>query len=412
MSKYSVKRPFTVLVCVVLIIVLGAASIYRMKMDLLPDMNLPYVLVITMCPGSSPEEVERNVTAPIEAAMATTSNISTIQSASYNSYSMVILEYEQSANMDSIVIEMQQKLDQVEGSFPTGVASPMIMQLDPTMLPIMVASADIEGMDPIQISDYVATTLVPYLESVEGVASVTTIGSVEERIEITLDEEKIKAINDDVMEQIREGFDEAQEELDEAKEQLEKGEKQLTQGQNQMAEQLSDGANQIVNGKIQAYVGEATIESTLATMYMIKPLLERAVTAAKAMDNNSALLRSNMDLVARYEALINSSLTDAELQQQTGMTREQLKAAVSSMKQIQETLQPNSEELKKAIEDLEYAGFDLKSLGITADMSNQPALSAQLSEGLATVNSTIATLEEAKKPLAEGKITIDDAYKK
>ena len=400
------------MVCVVLVIVLGAASIYRMKMDLLPDMNLPYVLVITMCPGSSPEEVERNVTAPIEAAMATTSNISTIQSMSYNSYSMVILEYEQSSNMDSIVIEMQQKLDQVSGSFPTGVANPMIMQIDPTMLPVMVASADIEGMDPIQISDYVSTTLVPYLESVEGVASVTTIGSVEERIEITLDEAKIKDINEKVMAEIEEGFEDAQEELDEAKEQLEEGEKQFESGQNQMASQLSDGANQIVNGKIQAYVGESTIESTLSTMYMIKPLLEKAVNAANAMEKNGSLLKSNLDLVARYEALIDSSLTDAELQQQTGMTREQLRAAVSSMKQVQESLRPSDEELKEALEALENAGYDLKSLGITADMSNRPALSAQLSQALATVNSTIATLEEARRPVAEGKMTLEDAYKK
>lgn len=412
MSKYSVKRPYTVLVCVVLIIVLGAASIYRMKMDLLPDMNLPYVLVITMCPGSSPEEVERNVTAPIEAAMATTSNISSIQSSSYNSYSMVILEYEQSSNMDSIVIEMQQKLDQVSGSFPTGVANPMIMQLDPTMLPIMVASADIEGMDPIQISDYVSTTLVPYLESVEGVASVSTIGSVEERIEITLDEKKIKDINEDVMNEIKASFEDAQEELDEAKEKIEDGEKALESGQNQMASQLSDGADQIVTGKIQAYVGEATIESTLGTMYMIKPILERAVNAMNTLNKNSEALQSNLSLVARYEALIESSATDEELRRQTGMNREQLKAAVASMKQLQDALTPSDEEVRKAIEELKNAGVDLESLGITADLSNRPTLSAQLSQALANVNSTIATLEEARQPINEGKMTLEDAYKK
>ena len=231
MSKYSVKKPYTVLVCVVLIIVLGVVSVTRMTTDLLPDMNLPYVLVITVYPGGSPEEVERNVTAPVEAQMATTSNIKTIQSMSYNNYSMVILEYEQSSNMDSIVIEMQQKLDQVSGSFPSGVQSPMIMQLDPTMLPVMVASVDVDGMSQIEVSDYVDLTVVPYLESVEGVASVNTIGSVEEKIQITLDEKKIKKINEDVIENIEEGFEEAQGELDDAKEQIEEGEKALKEGQ-------------------------------------------------------------------------------------------------------------------------------------------------------------------------------------
>ena len=210
MSKYSVRKPYTVLVGVILVIVLGAVSITRMTADLLPDMNLPYVVVITAYPGASPEEVERNVTAPVEAQMATTSNISTIQSMSYNNYSLVILEYEQSSNMDSIVIEMQQKLDQVSGSFPNGVASPLIMKLDPSMLPIMVASADVEGMTQVEISDYVDSTIVPYLESVEGVASVSTIGSIEEKVEITLDEDKIKKINNDVIKEIEDGFADAQ----------------------------------------------------------------------------------------------------------------------------------------------------------------------------------------------------------
>ena len=287
MSKYSVRKPYTVIVGVILVIVLGAVSVTRMTADLLPDMNLPYVVVITAYPGASPEEVERNVSAPVEAQMATTSNISTIQSMSYNNYSMVILEFEQSANMDSIVIEMQQKLDQVSGSFPSGVASPLIMKLDPSMLPIMVASADVEGMTQVEISDYVDSTIVPYLESVEGVASVSTIGSIEEKVEITLDEEKIKDINNDVIKEIEDGFADAQSEIDDAKEQIEDGEKALKDGQDKLAKELSKGANEIVNGKIQAYVGEAAIETNLATMNMIKPILERAVNAINEYNSNS-----------------------------------------------------------------------------------------------------------------------------
>lgn len=412
MSKYSVRRPYTVLVCIVLIIVLGAVSLYRMKADLLPDMKLPYVLVITMYPGGSPEEVEKNVTAPIEAQMATTSNISTIQSMSYNAYSMVILEYEQNSNMDSIVIEMQQKLDQLSGTFPTGVASPMIMQLDPTMLPIMVASTDMEGMNQIEITDYVNNYIIPDLESIEGVARVSCTGNVEERIEITLDETKIKKINGKIIKEINASFEDAQTELDEAKEGLEKGEAELKKGQDKMAKELANGTNEVVNGKIQAYVGESTINSTLSTMYMIKPMLERAVNAMNALNKNSEALKNNLDLVARYEKLINSDLTDEELIKQTGLNRDQLRQAVESLKQVQADLTPSEEEVKQTIEELEAAGFDLKSLGITADLNNRPSLSAQLSQALATVNSSIATMEAAKGPIADGKIKLDDAYKK
>ena len=112
-SRYSVKKPFTVLVGVLLVIVLGVVSLGRMTTDLLPDMSFQYALIVTTDMGASPQEVESDVTAPLEAAMATTSNIKNVSSMSYNSYSLVTCKYEQNANMDSVVIEMQQKIDQI-----------------------------------------------------------------------------------------------------------------------------------------------------------------------------------------------------------------------------------------------------------------------------------------------------------
>ena len=166
--KYSVKRPYTVLVAVVLVIVLGVVSLTRMTTDLLPAMNLPYVIVVTTDVGASPEEVEKDVTSPIEAAMATTSNINNVSSMSYDNYSMVILEYEQSTNMDSAMIEIQQQLDQLTGQFPDSAGSPVIMQIDPDMMPVMIASADVDGMDQAEVSNYVDNELLPLFESIEG----------------------------------------------------------------------------------------------------------------------------------------------------------------------------------------------------------------------------------------------------
>ena len=137
-SKFSVKKPYTVLVCVLLVIVLGVVSISKMTIDLLPNMSFPYVIVVTTSVGSSPEEVESNVTAPIEASMATTSNIKNITSSSNNSYSMVMLEYEQSTNMDSTIIEIQQKIEQLKSGWDDKVSSPIIMQINPNMLPQQV----------------------------------------------------------------------------------------------------------------------------------------------------------------------------------------------------------------------------------------------------------------------------------
>lgn len=226
-SRFSVKKPYTVLVGVILVVVLGVVSLMRMTTDLLPDMNLPYALIITTDMGASPEEVESDVTAPIEAAMATTSNIKNISSSSYNNYSTVILEYEQSANMDSVLIEMQQKLDQLEGSWADTVGTPMIMQIDPDMMPVMVAAADVEGMTQSEISSYVENELVPSLESVDGVASVSTTGALEESVRITMNQERIDDLNERILEKINEQFEEAQEELDRASEEIERDRKSV-----------------------------------------------------------------------------------------------------------------------------------------------------------------------------------------
>ena len=100
-SKFSVKKPYTVFVVVIALIVVGIVALTRMTADLLPNMTLPYVIVITTDMGASPETIEKEITSPIESALATTSNLKNIQSVSYNSYSTVILEYEQTSNMDA-----------------------------------------------------------------------------------------------------------------------------------------------------------------------------------------------------------------------------------------------------------------------------------------------------------------------
>ena len=171
LSRLSVKRPYTVIVGVVLILILGYISFTKMTTDLLPSINLPYAVVVTTYPGASPEEVETEVTAPIESAMATTSNIKGITSVSSDNVSMVILEFEQNANMDSITIDMRESLDQVSSGWDEMISSPIIMKLNPDMLPIMVAAVSREGYDDAEITEFVQGKILAERESLEGAAS-------------------------------------------------------------------------------------------------------------------------------------------------------------------------------------------------------------------------------------------------
>lgn len=259
-SKYSVKRPYTVLVAVVLVIVLGAVSLSKMTTDLLPDMSFQYAMVVTTDMGASPEQVESDVTAPIESAMATTSNIKNISSVSYNSYSVVTLEYEQNANMDSVVIEIQQSLDQVSGQWDDSIGTPMIMKVNPDMMPVLAAAVDKDGMDANALSDYVKNDLAPALESLEGVASVTTTGQLEESVDVTLDQDKIDALNKKIQKKIDEQFEKSQKKIDAGKKKVESGKSSISQG----SEQLNSAINQTMDQQKKLYKTEQDLKKQLA----------------------------------------------------------------------------------------------------------------------------------------------------
>ncbi len=294
-SMYSVKRPYTVLVAVVLVIVLGVVSLTRMTTDLLPAMNLPYVIVVTTDVGASPEEVEKDVTSPIEAAMATTSNINNVSSMSYDNYSMVILEYEQSTNMDSAMIEIQQQLDQLTGQFPDSVGSPMIMQIDPDMMPVMIASADVDGMDQAEVSDYVDNELLPLLESIEGVASVTATGVLDTDLQVTMNQEKIDALNEQILSKIDAQFTDAQAELDKASSQINSGKKKLSDGEKEMGSQLGAGENEIINNKIQLFNTEADLTTQLSDLQKSQSSMDGAIKSLQSAYDGATQLQSAID---------------------------------------------------------------------------------------------------------------------
>lgn len=293
--KYSVKRPYTVLVAVVLVIVLGVVSLTRMTTDLLPAMNLPYVIVVTTDVGASPEEVEKDVTSPIEAAMATTSNINNVSSMSYDNYSMVVLEYEQSTNMDSAMIEIQQQLDQLTGQFPDSVGTPIIMQIDPDMMPVMIASADVDGMDQAEVSDYVDNELLPLLESIEGVASVTATGVLDTDLQVTMDQEKIDALNEQILSKIDAQFTDAQAELDKASSKINSGKKKLSDGEKEMGSQLGAGENEIINNKIQLFNTEADLTTQLSDLQKSQSSMDGAIKSLQSAYDGATQLQSTID---------------------------------------------------------------------------------------------------------------------
>ena len=423
LSKLSVKKPYTVIVGVILVIVLGAVSLTKMTTDLLPDMSLPYALVITTDMGASPEKVESDVTAPVEASMATTSSIKNVSSASYDNYSMVILEYEQNANMDSVIIEIQQKLDQLEGSFPDGAGKPMIMQIDPDMMPVMVASADVEGMTQSEISDYVENELSPVLESIDGVASVSTTGTVEENIHVTLDQDKIDALNQKIQSKIEEQFTEPQEQLDQAAEQVESGRRQMESGKDQLANQLGQAENEVINGKSQAFVAESDLSQNYTVLKATDELIKRAIPELQSIYEQGMGLKADIEQ-AQKEAQMNSDdgsrrieelLEEAKIsgdQEQinqilamTGENQESIAEAGKRLELLQEELLELNTSLNQQWAD------QLAALNVSlSSIDDIPQVITQLSQKQVEIQTAVAALQTAQEQVTDGKTTLDDAY--
>ena len=316
-SKFSVKRPYTVFVGVIAVIVIGIVALMRMTADLLPNMNLPYVMIITTDMGASPESVEKDVTAPIEAALATTSNLKNIQSMSYNSYSTVILEYEQSSNMDATLIEIQQSLDQITGTFDDSIGTPIVMQLDPDMLPVMVAAVSVDDMDNIELSDYLETDLQPKLESIEGVASVTTTGGVTETVQVTMNQDKIDKLNDKIMKEIDDQFQDTKDDLQSSKEEVESGQDAVESGKKTLANTVSENLATLESTQIELYqTGEdledqkETYQDTYDTLGDTIDTLNTTYDSAKSLGDAITSLDS---VIALYEFLLPQFFLDLKL---------------------------------------------------------------------------------------------------
>lgn len=338
-SKFSVKRPYTVLVGVALILVLGYVSFTSMQTDLLPDMNLPYAIVYTTYIGASPEEVETTVTRPIEQAMATISNIENISSTSSENLSMVILEFAQTANMDSITVDMREKLDQIEGAWSDSVGNPIIMKLNPDMMPVMVAALEGGDLSQSELTDLVENEIQPELESIEGVASVSSTGTIEEQIQVVLREDKIKEVNKKVRSALDKKFDDAQAELEENKSKLESGEESLKSGQEQLKtqtgkaqEQISSGSSQMLSGKLELNEKKKEIENALSELDKSETELKTQEEQLEEGEKNLLALPAQKTTLETQKASIDQAV--AAVGTLTADQVEQLNQSIAELEQV------------------------------------------------------------------------------
>ncbi|MFW5894311.1 MAG: efflux RND transporter permease subunit [Bacillota bacterium] len=196
--RFSVEKAITVLMVVIAVMIFGVVSFNRLTSDLFPDINIPYAVVVTPYSGAAPEEVEQEVSIPLEQTFQTTTNVTQVETTSSENMSMVMLEFTEDADMDSIMVEMRENMNTMTDSLPDDAGTPSIIRLNPDMLPIMNFSVSKEGEDLESLSNWVDDELSPRLERIPGVGTLNIMGAYDSEVRITLDEEAIDDYNNDI----------------------------------------------------------------------------------------------------------------------------------------------------------------------------------------------------------------------
>ncbi|TVP95922.1 MAG: efflux RND transporter permease subunit [Acholeplasmatales bacterium] len=199
---FSVQKAITVFMAVIAVSIFGVVSFTRLTTDLFPNVNIPFAVVVTTYPGASPEEVEARVSVPLETVFQTTTNIVQVTSMSQENVSIIMLEFNANANMDSAVIEMRENLNFVLDVLPESAGNPNIIRLNPDLLPIVTYSVTYDGKDPQALTEWVDDVMRPRVERVPGVASFTVSGGFSSELRIMLDETALDNLNDQIAAQL------------------------------------------------------------------------------------------------------------------------------------------------------------------------------------------------------------------
>ena len=391
MEKFSVKKPFTVLVAVIAIIALGVVSYMNMTPDLLPNMDFPYVVIVTTYPGASPEKVEQEVTKPMEQVMSTLEHIKEVSSTSAENYSMLILEFEESVNLDTVGVDIQQNVVTLSAGWDDMVSAPYVLKINPSMLPVMVAAVSMEGKDTIGLTQELDEGLMNKLEGIPGVARISTSGTVTQQLHVVLDQQKIDAVNKKVSDAINGKMNDALRDLKKTKKDLEAAQQQMDEAK----VQLETGKQQLNE---QTAAGEAQINAQLEQLKEAKSQLEPVLTALKGMQTGvNALDNQIADSKEKLENLKQLQTRIAQLDAQEAAFQQQIVDIQASGKTQQEI----DEEIAALKVSPEYLLFEADKAALEAQMAANNVTRENLAERIAQTEIAITRLEASVQAMEQ-----------
>lgn len=341
MPKFSVKRPFVILVAVAMVLVLGGVSFSKMTTDLLPNMNMPYMLVTTTYPGASPEKVEAELTDVIESGVGTVNGVKEVVSSSNENYSMVMLEFEDDTNMDSAMVKVTSAVNQLD--LPENVENPMIMEISMDMMATMMVSVDYKGKSGYEFSQYVQDNIIPELERQDGVASVQASGLIEKSVEVRLNQDKIDDVNERILEKTDKTLKDAKKKIDDAQEKLDDGKDKLEKQKDNLSAQQKDKSSQLAKfSKLmdQAMANKEAYSSQVTSLKASQTALKTELAAYKKnkiedsynqINNSFATVRKSLESGEAYKAIYDQVYRQVLIAAvQTAMDQSGMKVTVTA----------------------------------------------------------------------------------
>ena len=439
LPKLSVKKPMTIFVAVIVVIVLGIVSVFKMTPDLLPNMDFPYAIILTTYPGQTPETVESVVTKPLEQSLSTIDGVKTITSTSSDNYSMLTLEFEDGTNMDTATVDMRGNLDTIKDAWPDGVGSPYLMKINPNMMPVAMVAVDYDGYDTVQISDYVNNELKNQLEGIDGVASVSTKGIVTQKENVIISQTKIDALNAKINDALDNKFGDAEKKISDAKKELQDNISKAEQGsdtieqsindlnsqQEEVAKQLADaqgkaqsGYTEILNAKMQLLDQQQSLTATKQTLTIAYQTLTQIKEKLDSLQDEKAQLTQQIETFEKIyndykdalSKLANPDLTDEQLAQVRAILAkidEELDKYGFPKEELEERLNNAKNALTNVDKAITQTVEALKGLDTTEEKLDDTI--AEIADKISQVDSGITQIAAAVKGLDNNTVSVNQA---
>lgn len=439
LPKLSVKKPMTIFVAVIVVIVLGIVSVFKMTPDLLPNMDFPYAIILTTYPGQTPETVESVVTKPLEQSLSTIDGVKTITSTSSDNYSMLTLEFEDGTNMDTATVDMRGNLDTIKDAWPDGVGSPYLMKINPNMMPVAMVAVDYDGYDTVQISDYVNNELKNQLEGIDGVASVSTKGIVTQKENVIISQTKIDALNAKINDALNDKFGDAEKKISDAKKELQDNISKAEQGsdtieqsindlnsqQEEVAKQLADaqgkaqsGYTEILNAKMQLLDQQQSLTATKQTLTIAYQTLTQIKEKLDSLQDEKAQLTQQIETFEKIyndykdalSKLANPELTDEQLAQVRAILAkidEELDKYGFPKEELEERLNNAKNALTNVDKAITQTVEALKGLDTTEEKLDDTI--AEIADKISQVDGGITQITAAVKGLDNNTVSVNQA---